>query len=200
MRDTGRALAILTRLIILTMDDVMKKETERATFAGGCFWCMEDAFSKLEGVIKVESGYTGGEKDNPTYEDVCSGETGHYEAIQITFDPSKVTYEKLLEIFWENIDPTDEGGQFADRGSQYRTAIFYHSEEQRKDAEKSKSNLEKTKGKIATSIIKATKFFRAEEYHQDYSKKNASEYNFYKAASGRADYIRSCKSTIPKSK
>jgi peptide methionine sulfoxide reductase msrA/msrB len=165
----------------------------KATFAGGCFWCMEDAFSNIEGVIKVESGYTGGEMENPTYEDVCSGKTGHLEAVRITFDPSIISYEKLLQVFWDNIDPNDEGGQFADRGSQYRTAVFYHSEEQRKAAEESKMKMEKTKGKIATAIVKAVRFFRAEEYHQDYSKKNAPEYNFYKEASGRAEYVKSCK-------
>jgi peptide methionine sulfoxide reductase msrA/msrB len=172
----------------------MKKDMlEKATFAGGCFWCMEDAFKKLEGIIDVVSGYTGGHKKNPTYEEVCSGKTGHYEAIQITFDPSKTSYEKLLEFFWKNINPTDEDGQFADRGSQYKTATFFHNEKQKAIAEKSKKDLEKS-GRfdkpIATKIIKFEKFYKAEEYHQDYSKKCPLNYNFYKIASGRERFLK----------
>ena len=166
-------------------------ELEKATFAGGCFWCIEDAFRSLKGVVEALSGYTGGHKENPTYEEVCSGSTGHYEAVQVSFDPSKISYEELLKRFWNQIDPTDQEGQFADRGSQYRTAIFYHSDEQRKKAEESKKNLQKKFGKpIATSIIKAGKFYKAEEYHQDYSEKNPSHYNAYKEGSGRACYIK----------
>ena len=150
---------------------------EKATFAGGCFWCIEDAFRNVEGVVEAVSGYTGGHKENPTYEEVCSGNTGHYEAVQVTFDESNVSYEKLLELFWSQIDPTDTEGQFADRGSQYMTAIFYHNKEQRKVAEESKKRLEET-GKfdkpIATKIIKAGKFYKAEDYHQEYSEKNPS--------------------------
>ncbi|HEX9912522.1 MAG TPA: peptide-methionine (S)-S-oxide reductase MsrA, partial [candidate division Zixibacteria bacterium] len=116
---------------------------EKATFAGGCFWCMEDAFKRVDGVVDAVSGYTGGNKDKPTYEEVSSGTTGYYEAVQITFDPSKVSYERLLDLFWRQIDPTDQGGQFADRGSQYRTAIFYHNEEQKAVAEKSREKLER---------------------------------------------------------
>ena len=166
---------------------------EKATFAGGCFWCIEAAFSNLDGVISAVSGYTGGHKKNPSYEEVCTGTTGHYEAVQITFNPSKISYEEILKVFWSNIDPTDEGGQFADRGSQYRTAIFYHNEEQRKKAEESINKLKKT-GKyaksIATKIIKFKKFYEAEEYHQGYSEKNTERYNDYKEGSGRACYIR----------
>lgn len=166
-------------------------ELEKATFAGGCFWCIEDAFRSLKGVVEALSGYTGGHKENPTYEEVCSGSTGHYEAVQVSFDPSKISYEELLKRFWNQIDPTDQEGQFADRGSQYRTAIFYHSDEQRKKAEVSKKNLQKKFGKpIATSIIKAGKFYKAEEYHQDYSEKNPGHYNAYKEGSGRACYIK----------
>jgi peptide methionine sulfoxide reductase msrA/msrB len=166
---------------------------EKATFAGGCFWCIEDAFRSLKGVVEAVSGYTGGHEENPTYEDVCSRETGHYEAVQVTFDPTKISYEKLLGHFWSQIDPTDQGGQFTDRGSQYRTAIFYHSNEQRKKAEESKKRLENS-GKlgkpIATKIIEFKKFYKAEEYHQDYSEKNPSHYSAYKEGSGRACYIK----------
>jgi peptide methionine sulfoxide reductase msrA/msrB len=165
---------------------------QKATFAGGCFWCMEDAFEGLEGVIDVVSGYAGGHKQDPTYEEVSTGTTGHYEAVQVTFDPSKVSYSSLLDFFWRQIDPTDSGGQFADRGSQYRTAIFYHNEEQRILAEKSKEKLEKSKrfGKpIVTKILPFTNFFKAEEYHQDYHKKKEAQYKFYKKASGREEFI-----------
>lgn len=165
---------------------------QKATFAGGCFWCMQDAFEGLEGVINVVSGYAGGHKQNPTYEEVSSGTTGHYEAVQITFDPSRVSYSHLLDFFWGQIDPTDSGGQFADRGSQYQTAIFYHNEEQRVLAEKSKAELEKSKRfnkPIATKILPFTTFFEAEEYHQDYHRKKAVQYQLYKKGSGREKFI-----------
>ena len=166
---------------------------EKATFAGGCFWCIEDAFRKLEGVVEAISGYTGGKTENPSYEDVCSGTTGHYEAVQIAFDPEKISYEQLLDWFWKQIDPTDLDGQFADRGMQYRTAIFYHNEEQKNIAENSKRKLEES-GKfdkpIATKILKAGKFYKAEKYHQDYSDKNPEHYKAYKEGSGRACYIK----------
>lgn len=169
------------------------QKLEKATFAGGCFWCIEDAFKNVEGVVEVVSGYTGGSKENPTYEQVCSGTTGHYEAVQVTFDSSKISFDNLLDIFWSNVDPTDEGGQFADRGPQYRTAIFYHSEEQKKIAEESKKKLEasgKYEKPIAAKIIKFKKFYKAEEYHQDYSEKNPEHYKSYKEGSGRACYIK----------
>jgi peptide methionine sulfoxide reductase msrA/msrB len=169
------------------------KALERATFAGGCFWCMEDAFQGAEGVVEVTSGYTGGQKENPTYEEVSTGKTGHYEAIQITFDPSKIAYEDLLNIFWRQIDPTDKGGQFADRGPQYCTAIFYHNPEQKTQAEKSKQELEKSRifdKPIATRIIPFAKFYKAEEYHQDYSQKSTLQYKLYKKGSGREDFIK----------
>lgn len=154
---------------------------------------MEAAFKKLEGVVDVTSGYTGGQKENPTYKEVCSGKTGHYEAIQVKFDPSKTSYEKLLEFFWKNIDPTNESGQFADSGTQYRTAIFFHNEKQRKAAEKSKIELEKS-GRfdkpIVTEILKFKKFYKAEEYHQNYYKKCPVNYNFYKIASGREGFLK----------
>src|SRR5512136_530628 len=140
----------------------------KATFAGGCFWCTEADFEKLSGVVKVISGYTGGTKDNPTYEEVSSGTTGHVEAIQVYYDPSKITYEDLLDFFWKHVDPTDSGGQFVDRGAQYRSVIFYHDEEQKRLAEKSMEALEKSKRfskSVVTDIIKFTKFYEAEPYH-----------------------------------
>lgn len=147
---------------------------KKATFAGGCFWCTESDFEKLPGVVKVISGYTGGHKENPTYEEVCSGETGHVEAVQVYYDPSKITYGELLDYFWRHIDPTDPVGQFVDHGSQYRSAIFYHDEEQKQLAEKSKEALTRS-GKfdrpIVTEILPLTRFHEAEEYHQDYYRK-----------------------------
>ncbi len=166
---------------------------EKATFAGGCFWCMEAPFEKLEGVLEVISGYTGGHKDNPTYEEVSAGVTGHVEAIQVTYDPSKTTYSELLDVFWKQIDPTDPDGQFVDRSSQYRTVIFYYNDEQMKLAEKSKQELEKSgrfKKPIVTEIIKASAFYKAEEYHQDYYKKSPIKYKFYKFNSGRDQYLK----------
>ena len=166
---------------------------EQATFAGGCFWCMVTPFKHLQGVSAVVSGYTGGTKTNPTYEEVSSGMTGHAEAVQVTFDPAQVTYEQLLEIFWRNIDPTDSQGQFADQGTQYRTAIFYHSEEQRRLAEASKITLAQpgtfTKP-IVTQVVAASTFYPAEEYHQDFYKKNALRYNLYRAGSGREGFLK----------
>ena len=163
-----------------------------ATFAGGCFWCTGADFFKHPGVAKVISGYTGGRKDNPTYEEVCSGITGHVEAVQIFYDPNKVTYEQLLDYFWRHIDPTDRGGQFVDRGRQYRSVIFYQDEEQRQIAEKSKEDLGKS-GKfskpIATEIVKLTKFYPAEDYHQDYSQKNPQHYRAYRHGSGRDQFL-----------
>lgn len=166
---------------------------EKATFAGGCFWCMEHPFEKLNGVIEVVSGYTGGHKENPTYKEVSAGGTGHVETVQIIFDPSKITYSELLNVFWKQIDPTDPAGQFADKGSQYRTAIFYHNKKQNSLAEKSKEELNKS-GRydkpIVTEILKASKFFKAEEYHQDYYKKCPIRYKSYRNGSGRDKYLK----------
>ena len=170
----------------------LKSPTEKATFAGGCFWCSDAAFRSLPGVIDVVAGYCGGSKENPTYEEVSTGTTGHYEAVQITFDPAKITYEKLLEVFWKNVDPTDAGGQFADRGTQYRTAIFYHSELQKIAAEKSKEDLERSgkfKKPIVTMIIEFKSFYSAEDYHQNYSEKNPLVFRVYEEASGRKSYL-----------
>ncbi len=165
---------------------------ELATFAGGCFWCMVAPFEEMRGVVRVLPGYSGGHKENPTYKEVCSGDTGHYEAVQVTFDPSKTPYEKLLDVFWRQIDPTDRGGQFHDRGSSYRTAIFYHNELQREKAEASKKDLSDSKRfgvSIATQILPASTFYPAEEYHQDYHKKNPAHYQQYRRGSGRDAFI-----------
>ncbi len=161
---------------------------EKATFAGGCFWCMEPPFDRLPGVVSVTSGYTGGHVKNPTYEEVSAGGTDHAESVQIVFDPTKTGYEKLLDIYWHNIDPTLKDRQFCDAGHQYRTAIFYHSEEQRRLALRSKELLEKNKpfkGPVVTEIVPAGEFYPAEEYHQHYYKKNPIRYKFYRSGCGR---------------
>ncbi|MED3662327.1 peptide-methionine (S)-S-oxide reductase MsrA [Ureibacillus terrenus] len=166
---------------------------ELATFAGGCFWCLVKPFDRLEGIEKVVSGYTGGHVENPTYKQVCSGTTGHVEAVQITYDPEMISYEKLVDLYWKLIDPTDSGGQFHDRGESYTTAIFYHNEEQRKIAEESKKRLEDS-GKfdkpIVVKILPAKTFYPAEEYHQDFYKKNPIDYERYFIGSGRAHFIK----------
>jgi peptide methionine sulfoxide reductase msrA/msrB len=163
-----------------------------ATFAGGCFWCVEADFEKIPGVVKVISGYTGGHKENPTYEEVSAGGTGHVEAVQVYYDPKRVFYGELLAFFWHHVDPTDPDGQFVDRGSQYRSAIFYHDEEQRRLAEKSKKELADSMrfGKpIVTEIIKFDKFYPAEAYHQDYYKTHSARYKFYRWGSGRDQFL-----------
>lgn len=168
-------------------------DLKTATFAGGCFWCMQPPYDRLEGVVSVTVGYTGGNVPNPTYEQVSTGRTGHVEAVQVVYDPPKVAYRDLLRIFWRSIDPIDTGGQFADRGSQYRTAIYYHDEEQRAEAERSKQEIRSASrlhGTFATLILPAKPFYPAEEYHQSYYKKNAAHYNAYRAGSGRSDYLK----------
>lgn len=159
-----------------------------AIFAGGCFWCMEPPYDKTEGVISTTSGYTGGHVPNPSYKDVSAGTTGHIEAVKIVYDPAKVSYEKLLHIFWRNIDPVRENAQFCDEGAQYRSAIFPQDEAQREAAEKSKADLEAT-GRftrpIVTEILDAAPFYPAEEYHQDYYKKNPNRYAYYRWSCGR---------------
>lgn len=165
-------------------------ELGKAIFAGGCFWCVQPPFEKLDGVVSVVSGYTGGTGTDPTYEDYA--EKGDIEAIEVTYDPSKISYSQLLNVFWRQIDPTDAGGQFVDRGPQYRSAIFYNSEEQKQLAEKSKQELQKS-GRfdrpIVTEILKASKFYKAEDYHQDYYKKNPIRYKFYRYSAGRDQYL-----------
>ncbi|MGQ3685747.1 MAG: peptide-methionine (S)-S-oxide reductase MsrA [Candidatus Loosdrechtia sp.] len=158
-----------------------------ATFAGGCFWCMEPPFDELNGVLSTTSGYTGGNKENPTYEEVSAGNTGHAEAVQVVYDPNKISYAELLDAFWHNIDPTVKDRQFCDKGNQYRTGIFYHNEEQKKLAERSKQALIDS-GKfdtIYTEITPAATFYAAEEYHQDFYKKNPYRYRLYRYACGR---------------
>jgi peptide methionine sulfoxide reductase msrA/msrB len=173
----------------------MTKESEnlrKATFAGGCFWCTEADFEKLPGVVKVVSGYTGGQKEKPTYEEVSSGNSGHVEAVEVYYDPSRISYEELLDAFWKHIDPTDGGGQFVDRGAQYRSAIFYHDEEQKRLAEKSKEALGKSgkfKKPIATEVLPFTKFYEAEAYHQDYYKNHSFRYGIYRHGSGRDQFL-----------
>ncbi len=160
----------------------------KATFAGGCFWCMEGPFDHLDGVISTTSGYTGGWKKYPTYEEVSAGGTGHAESVQVIYDPKKVSYEKLLYVFWRNVDPTVKDQQFCDHGNQYRTAIFVHDEAQKKAAEESKAALEASKkfpGKIRTDIVQAGAFWPAEDYHQDYYLKNPIRYKYYRGRCGR---------------
>lgn len=160
----------------------------KATFAGGCFWCMEPPFDKLPGVVSTTSGYTGGKKLNPTYREVSDGETGHAEAIQIAYDPAKISYEKLLEVFWHNVDPTVRDQQFCDHGSQYRTGVFVHDDAQKKLAQASRDALMKSKpfkADMVTEIVAATTFYPAEDYHQDYYLKNPVKYKFYRFNCGR---------------
>lgn len=180
-----------------------EKNLKIATFAGGCFWCVESDFEKVDGVIEAVSGYTGGQKDNPTYEEVSTGRTGHLEAVQVLYDPERISYKELLQVFWRQVDPTDPGGQFADRGSQYRTAIFYHDDEQKRMAEESKRELE-SKGpftkSIVTEIVKATPFFRAEHYHQNYHKTHALHYKHYRRGSGRDQFLKEAWKGFPREK
>lgn len=170
------------------MPAVAGESPQTATFAGGCFWCMQPPFEKLDGVLSTTVGYTGGHTKNPTYEEVSAGGTGHAESIQIVFDPAKISYEKLLDVFWHNVDPLTPEGQFCDHGHQYRTAIFYHDEAQRRAAEGSKRQLEQSKRfaePIVTEIVAATEFYPAEEYHQKYHEKNPVRYQYYRWSCGR---------------
>ena len=165
-----------------------KPATARATFAGGCFWCMEEVYDKVPGVIATVSGYMGGQSKNPTYEQIGTGRTGHAEVVQVEYDPAKVGYAKLLEVFWRNIDPTQKDAQFCDQGSQYRSGVFYHDEEQKRLAEASRLALQKNKpfrGEIVTEITQASQFYPAEGYHQDFHQKNPTRYKFYKSGCGR---------------
>ena len=203
-----RLFILLTAVVLLggytvysvTIPAVKKKISEpvdednirTAIFAGGCFWCMEPPFEKLKGVVKVESGYTGGHKENPTYEEVCNETTGHVEAIQITYDATRIGYMDLLEVFWRNVDPTDAGGQFVDRGESYISVVFVANDEQRTAAEQSLSTLEKSKRfdkPIITPILNASRFYLAEEYHQDFYIKSALKYKYYRYQSGRDAFI-----------
>ena len=170
-----------------------KRHLEKATFAGGCFWCIESDFEKVNGVVEAISGYSGGPEENPTYKEVSAGSTGHTEAVQVIYDPEKVSYRDLLDVFWRHVDPTDPSGQFVDRGSKYRAAIFYHDDNQKRIAEESKRELEKSgrfKKPIVTEIVKLTAFYGAEDYHQDYYKKSALRYKFYRFNSGRDQFLK----------
>ena len=200
--------ALITILILSSAGFMMANSTETmkedkmntqdrqfdiATFAGGCFWCTESDFEKLSGVVKAISGYTGGTRENPSYKEVASGSTKHLEAVQVYYDPSMVTYQELVDYFWKHINPTDPGGQFVDRGPQYRSAIFYHDENQRQIAEKSKQTLNSS-GKfdkpVVTEILKLSAFYPAEEYHQDYYKKSRLRYKYYRYGSGRDQFLK----------
>lgn len=188
-------MRVLLVLLIIGVNLSAYSAEEKATFAGGCFWCMEPPFEDLPGVKSVISGYAGGKIKNPTYEQVSSGNTKHVEAVQITYDPKKISYKKLLEIFWVNINPTDAGGQFVDRGTQYTTAIFYHNAAQEKLAQASKQQLAQMDvfGKpIVTPVLDFTTFYPAEDYHQDYYKKTVLtkiKYKYYRSRSGRDDFL-----------
>ena len=188
--------AVLFGISLLFVEPTMsdnQENTKKAIFAGGCFWCMEGPFEKLDGVSAVISGYTGGTEDNPTYEQVARGQTSHAEAVEVTYDPSKLSYDQLLDVFWMSINPTQKDGQFADIGKQYRTGIFYIDEEQKQLAEASKAKFEAKNvfdGPIVTEITEATEFFPAEEYHQDYYKKNPTHYKMYRYGSGREPYLK----------
>jgi peptide methionine sulfoxide reductase msrA/msrB len=176
-----------------TTMDKKQKDLSEATFAGGCFWCVESDFEKFDGVVEALSGYTGGQTQNPTYQEVSAGGTGHAEVVRVLYDPKKITYDELLDIFWQHVDPTDPGGQFVDRGSQYRSAIFYHDEEQKRLAEESKRKLESSgrfKKTIATEIVPLSEFYEAEDYHQDYYKKSPLRYKFYRFNSGRDQFLK----------
>ena len=164
----------------------------KAYFAGGCFWCMEEAFEKVEGVLSATSGYMGGTVANPSYEDVSSGRTGHAESVEVIYDPAKVSYQKLLEAFWRNVDPITPNAQFCDHGSQYRSAIFYQTDEEKRASDTSKQAIEQSKRftePIVTQIVMASHFYSAEEYHQDFYKKNPVRYKFYKYSCGRAQRL-----------
>jgi peptide-methionine (S)-S-oxide reductase len=183
-------IAIFAVMLLLMSSNLTAAEnqTETATFAGGCFWCMEPPFDKLDGVISTTSGYTGGHQENPSYKQVSAGVTGHTEAIQIAFDPAKISYEELLAVFWKNIDPTTADRQFCDTGSQYRSGIFYHNDQQKKAAEQSLRTLQQTKPfaePIVTEVSPAGAFYPAEKYHQDYYQKNPLRYKYYRFACGR---------------
>ncbi|HHL35438.1 MAG TPA: peptide-methionine (S)-S-oxide reductase [Desulfobulbaceae bacterium] len=188
----NRRISLLVVLFIcITGVQMTMAEQKRAIFAGGCFWCMEPPFENIKGVIDVTAGYTGGRTENPTYQEVSSGATGHYEAVEVIYDPQQVGYDQLLKVFWQQIDPTDDGGQFVDRGTQYFTAIFYLDEQQKKLAEASKQAIDASgifEKPVITAILPAEPFYRAEEYHQDYYKKNVMHYSMYKVGSGRSEF------------
>ena len=182
-------LGLFSPTVIYAQSSVEESDYRSATFAGGCFWCMEPPFDKLDGVISTTSGYAGGHVPNPTYKQVSAGSTGHAEVVQVVYDPEKISYRELLNVFWRNVDPLDSSGQFCDRGNQYRTAVFYHDEEQLRLAEQSKAAFERSgrfSRSVATEIVPLNgNFYSAEEYHQDYYIKNPLRYKYYRTACGR---------------
>jgi len=196
-----RSLRMIIMAVTITMGMIMSQAQaqeansglEKATFAGGCFWCMQPFFDHTKGVVSTVVGFTGGHKPNPSYEEVSTGETGHAESIEVTFDPKVVSYQKILDLYWHNINPTQVNGQFVDEGTQYRTVIFYHNEEQKEIAEKSKAALGAS-GRfdkpIVTAIEPAGPFYPAEDYHQKYYEKNSLDYNMYHSLSGREQFIK----------
>ena len=198
-----KKLALLASLIaLLALAPAQAQTRAVAIFAGGCFWCMEPPFDKLDGVLATTSGYIGGTKADPTYEQVTSGRTGHYEALQVEYDPARVSYKQLLDVFWRNIDPLDASGQFCDKGPQYRSGIFALDDSQRAAAEASKAALEKSgklPGRIVTEILPAAKFYPAEAYHQDYYRKNSASYTYYRWSCGRDRRLEKLWGPAPKS-
>jgi len=182
-------LGLFSPTVIYAQSSIEESDYRSATFAGGCFWCMEPPFDKLDGVISTTSGYAGGHVPNPTYKQVSAGSTGHAEVVQVVYDPEKISYRELLNVFWRNVDPLDSSGQFCDRGNQYRTAVFYHDEEQLRLAEQSKAAFERSgrfSRSVATEIVPLNgNFYSAEEYHQDYYIKNPLRYKYYRTACGR---------------
>ena len=199
MTTQRRFIALAIGLIVCTIlanvplaESPGASPSAKAYFAGGCFWCMEEAFEKVEGVVSVISGYMGGTVANPTYEEVSAGRTGHAESVEVIYDSTKVTYQKLLDAFWHNVDPLTPNAQFCDHGSQYRSAIFYSSEDEKRQAEESKAAIEQAKkfpAPIVTQLVPAATFYPAEDYHQDYYKKNPLRYKYYKYGCGRANRL-----------
>jgi peptide-methionine (S)-S-oxide reductase len=185
-----RLLAIVVLVCLYVLGywalPVHAQSLSKATFAGGCFWCMEKPFDELPGVVSTTSGYTGGQRPNPTYQQVSSGTTGHAESMQVVYDPARVSYEKLLDVFWHNVDPLDTGGQFCDRGSQYRSGIFYQDKAQEKLASQSKAKISAgLEQPVVTEVVEASEFYPAEDYHQNYYQTHAAKYKFYRFACGR---------------
>ena len=196
-------IALFLAMTAFAAGDRLADTYKTAVFGGGCFWCMEPPFEQLDGVIDVMAGYSGGDEENPTYEQVSSGRTGHIESVQVVYDPKKITFKELLDTFWRYIDPTDPGGQFADRGNHYKTAIFYNDQEEKKIAEQSRAELDASAvfdRPIATAVRPAKPFYPAEEYHQDYYKKNVNHYESYKVGSGRAGFLERTWKEIPPKK
>jgi peptide-methionine (S)-S-oxide reductase len=199
MISNSRCLSVLVRLALLGSITLWSGSVNvgaaapaKAYFAGGCFWCMEEAFEQVEGVITVVSGYMGGTVANPSYEQVSGGSTGHAESIEVSYDPAKVSYQKLLDVFWHNVDPITPNAQFCDHGSQYRSAVFYGTDEEQRLSEESKMAIERSKQfsvPIVTQLVKASVFYLAEDYHQDYYKKNPLRYKYYKYGCGRAQRL-----------